>query len=115
MPSVFDKKFKRSGFPSLLKQFGEPVVYTFRAGGTRNIDAVIERSPPEIFIGESVVLPSFMIRFYDDETDGVRPSEIDTGGDTVSLIAEFGDSSNSTFTVLKIVSQDSGVVQIALK
>lgn len=116
MTSVFDRRFKKTGFPVLLAQFGEPITYHLNAGGDRSIDAIIERSPPAFYnaAGE-VVLPDFAIRIYNDCKTGVLASEVDIGGDEVSLIEELGDSVLARKTVIKMVSQDSGVIHLMLK
>lgn len=115
MATAHDKLMKTNGAPVLLNQFGEPVIYKFRAGGQRPITAIVVRDPPAIYnaAGE-VVVPKFTIRFKDDCTKGVRPSEIDTGGDKVALHAEIGDVTRTTVTVMQLVSQDSSFVQLAL-
>ena len=115
MPSVFRDRFKRSGFPRLLRHFGEPVVYNFRAGGSRSIVAIIEREPPGFYdAGGNLVLPSYVVRILDDGTDGVLVSEIDTGGDTIELAAKVDDDSNTEKTVMRMLRQDTGVIVLAL-
>lgn len=116
MPSVFNSRFKRSGSPRLLRHFGEPIVYFLRDGGSRSITAIIERSPLAFYdAAGNVVLPAFVLRIKDDCTEGVKASEVDTGGDEVELIAELGDVTPTRKTVLKLMSQDSGVIVLALK
>ena len=116
MVSTFDQRFRQSGFPMLLAQYGEPVVYYPLAGGSRSIDAIIERSPPAFYdAAGNVVLPEFTISVYNNVTDGILSSELNSGGDQVDLIDEIGDASDSRKTVLKLMSQDSGVTVLALK
>ncbi len=115
MPSVFDRMFKQSGFPVLLQQNGEPVVYRPRAGGRRTIKAIIQRDPPAIYnaAGE-VVLPEFILRVQQCSKTGIMPSEIDAG-DSFELLSDFGDVAKTTYSVMKIVSQDGGVLTLALR
>jgi len=115
MPSVFDRQFAAIGFPGLLTQFGEPVVYLLAGGGTRSFDAIIERSPPAIYdAAGNVVMPKYTIRFSGSCKGGVQAKEVNTGGDRVSFIAEVGDAVPTKCTVMQIMSQDSGVIQLAL-
>lgn len=116
MPSVFDKRFKAQGFSRLKREFSESVVYRFRAGGTRTIDAIIERNPPEfVDANGQVIKVSFIIRIDNDASTGVLSSEVDTGGDEVDLLFELGDSVVSTRTVERLISQDSGVTVLGLR
>ncbi len=116
MVSQFDRTFKRSGFPGLKKQFSEPIVYYLAALPSRSLDAIIERGPPAFYdAAGNVVLPSFIVRMDNDATSGVLASEVDTGGDEVELIKELGGVTASRTSVLKIISQDSGVTVLALK
>lgn len=116
MPSRFDQRFAANAFPGLLAEFGESVTYTLRGGEQRTIDAIIERSPPSIFdAGGDVVTVSFLLRFHNDSTLGVRADEIDTGGDTIELIPKLGSTNTKTCQVIRLISQDSGVCQVALR
>lgn len=116
MPSVFDRRFKRSGFPGLLTQFGEPIVYHFRAGGSRSINAIINRDPPATYnVAGEVIMPSFEIRVIADCKTGVLSSEVDTGGDEVELRGDVSDATFKTCSILKKESDDSGVVVLLLR
>ena len=68
-------------------EFAEPIVYHFRRGGSRAISAVIDRDPPEVYPpgGESTIMPKYTITIAQDCSDGVKASEVDTGGDQVTL------------------------------
>lgn len=116
MPSAFDKRFKRSGMPLLKSNYGEPVIYHLRAGGSRSITAIIEREPPS-FVEDSgeVVSLSFIIRIDNDCASGVLASEVDTGGDEVELIYKLGDTRTTRRTIEKLISQDSGVVVLGVR
>ena len=114
MPSVFRTHFKAIGFPALLAQFGEPIVYFPRAGGTKPFSAIVERRQFEIYVAGDIVLAHYSIRFFDDCETGMQASDIDTGGDEVEVVANETDSQRDRLTVLKIVNQDNGKVEIAL-
>ena len=97
-------------------EFAEEITYFFRAGGSRTFNAVIDRDPPTVYgPGGQVVLPEFTLEFPVSDTDGVEPADIDTGGDYVELLSEFGAGSVAQHTVLVIMRQDLGMVQIACK
>lgn len=114
MPSVFDRQFKINGFPNLLQHFGEPITYVTRSGVRYSLTAIIERSPPAVYdAGGNVVLYEFVIRFAGDCQ--LKAKDIDTGGDTVELIAKIGDVIPTTKTVMHMSSQDSGVIVLSLK
>lgn len=97
-------------------EFAETVTYSFTAGGTRSFPAIIDREPPEVYSasGDHLLSPRFILQIPNSESAGVRASEVDTGGDQVSLKAEFGDVEDSTFSVAVLLSQDMGMIQIAL-
>ena len=97
-------------------EFAESITYVFRAGGSRTIKAIVDREPPAIYdaAGE-VVLPDYAITIHHDTVTGVEASEIDTGGDSTHLLADLGDASTTAVTVMTIVSQDFGMITLALK
>jgi hypothetical protein len=115
MTTIFDRQFGEQAFPMLLEQYGEPVVYYLRSGGSRSFNAIVERDPPAIYdaIG-NVVSASYRVRFLNNCQGGVKSSEIDAG-DEISLVAEIGDARSRRFTVLIKKSVDSGVVSIWCK
>jgi hypothetical protein len=116
MPSQFDRQFTVSGFPALLAQFGESVTYHFASGGSRVVDAIIERTPPAIYdTAGNVVQPSFTVRINSNATTGVKLSEVNTGGDQISLLANINDTVATKKSVLMPMSQDSLVTHLALK
>ena len=116
MPSAYDRRFGRSAFPRHESYFGEPITYFLRDGGQRSFNAIINRDPPAFYdsVG-NVVLPEFTIEFSRDCKDGILASEVDTGGDEVELLAEVDATIPVRKTVLKIISQDSSVLVLALK
>lgn len=116
MPSVFDSQFKQSGFPMLAEYFGEPVVYCFKKGGERHVNAIIERTPPARYdIAGNVYQPAFNIRLKASCTEGVTATEVDTGGDYVRLPEHPDGVPLKTCTVMKLLSQDSGVIVLELQ
>ena len=113
MPSTFDNRFRKAAFPRHASHFGEPVTYFFRAGGQRDFNAIIERSPEAFYnAGGEVVLPDFTVRFPNSCECGILASEIDQG-DTILMLLELGDTTPKRVTVMKLISQDSGVCVVA--
>lgn len=116
MPSIFDRQFAASGFPSLVSNFGEPVIYHFASGGHRSVNAIIERSPPAQYdAAGNVITPSFVIRLANSATTGVLSTEVNTGGDQVSLLLKVDDTVPTKRSVLVLQSQDSSVIVLALR
>lgn len=97
-------------------EFAETITYTFRAGGSRSIKAIIDRSPPAVYdaAGE-VVMPEYIITIHHDPVTGVEADEINTGGDTVTLTETLGKSMTNNKTVMVLLNQDFGMVELALK
>jgi hypothetical protein len=117
MPSLFDRRFKLVGFPLLLNQYGESITYWPLSGDSRSINAIINRSPLEVYdaAGGTVVLYPMSIRVYADSTTGISPSELNTGGDEIELLERVDDTETTRKTVMVLQSQTSGVLTLALK
>jgi len=113
--SRFDQVFQATAFPQLLAEFGEPVTYYFAGGGSRSIDAIIERNPPAIFdqAGNPMQI-ELVIRVRRHATSGILSNEVNRGIDTVELLKRVDDAAVSRFTVVRKLSDDSGVVVLAL-
>jgi len=115
MSTTFNRRFDRSATPLLLKEFGEPIIYRPRAGGSREITAIVEREPPAIFdAAGNVVLPQFVIRVRNSCRTGIDSSEIDTGGDQVSFVGKIGEVIPKTFSVGQVLSQGGGVLRFSV-
>lgn len=115
MATVFDQMFSVSGFPQLLQQFGESITYHPKTGGYRTITAIVERDPPAIFdAAGNAVLPQITIRVYNSATSGVSSKEVDIGSDQIELPEHVGDVIRRKFSLMQLMSQDSGVTQLAL-
>ena len=116
MPTVFDKLFGKSGFALLLTQFGEPITYMPNGGVSRTVKAIVEREPLAIFdaVGNAI-FPSAMIRVSNCRSGGVHARDVDTGKDQFEFVLDIGDTSPRRFSVMRLVSQDSGVTYLAVK
>ena len=115
MTTVFDSHFAAAGFPMLLDNFGESIAYVKGCGGRRVITAIVERNPPAIFDASgNAVLPTATIRVYNSTRSGISSREVDIGIDQVEFTRNIGDMSPVTFSLMTMVSQDSGVTQLAV-
>ena len=115
MATVFDAHFAATGFPMLLDNFGEPITYYPKSGGYRTITAIVEREPPAILdVSGNAVQPKLTIRIYNSATSGISSKEVDIGSDQIALPEHVGDIITRKFSLMQLVSQDSGVTQLAL-
>ena len=115
MPTVFDSHFASAGFPMLLSNFGESITYLPGGGGSREIQAIVDRDPPTVFdAAGNAVFPQFIVRVYNSCRSGISSREVDTGKDQLQFVRRIGEVVPVTFSVGMMVSQDSGVVQLAV-
>lgn len=115
MASRFDRQFKAFAFPGLLAEFGEAIVYHPAGGGSRSIAAIIERSPPALFdAAGNTVLASFLIRVKNDHDSGISSKELNSGGDMISFYARVDDVQMSKKSITRKMSDDSGVLVVAV-
>lgn len=68
--------------------FAEVVTYTKAGGGTRTINAIVDRDPP--MIDSKVVRPKMQITVANNSTTGIASAELDTG-DTITVAYRIGD------------------------
>jgi hypothetical protein len=110
MPSVFQSRFARTGFPHLLKEFGEDAVF-----GTRSIRVLVERNPPAVYDETGTAyLSDFVIRCY-NSTEGILISEINRGVSQLTLAKQTMLSATVTLTIVDIELQGNGVLQLRLR
>jgi hypothetical protein len=115
MATVFDSHFAAAGFPMLLDNFGESITYWPYGGAAREIIAIVERSPPAIFdAAGNALLPTATVRVYNSATSGVSSKQVDIGKDEIEMAGKIGDTLTKRFGLMTMISQDSGVVQLAL-
>lgn len=94
---------------------GEAVTYKPSGGGSRPINAQVERVPTEeIVIGNQVRMPKMIIEVANNATTGIALSEIDWGGDTVTLAYQKGGTAADHPIVGEVLSQDAGMIRLAL-
>lgn len=115
MPSAFDELFATAGFPDLLSNFGEPVTYIPRSGGSVGISAIITREPARAFeVNGKVITPRFLVRVHNDATIGIAVESLNTGGDKIELLDRPTDTTPKERTIVALLSSDSGVVELAV-
>jgi len=116
MATVFDSLFGKTGFSLLLTQFGEPITYMPNGGESRTVKAIVERDPPAIFdaVGNAV-LPAATIRIRSCKNSGVPAKDVDTGKDQFEFVLKIGETVPKRYSVMQLISQDSGVTQLALR
>lgn len=115
MPTVFDSHFASAGFPMLLSNFGESITYLPNGGGERPIQAIVDRDPPAVLdAAGNTVFPQFIVRVYNSCRSGVSSRELDTGKDQLRFVRRVGETVPVTFSVGMMLSQDAGVVQLAV-
>ena len=115
MPTDFDRTFAQSGFPALLAKFGEPITYLPAAGGRRQIQAIVERDPPAILDGTgNAVFPKVMIRVNNSDRSGIWSKTVNIGSDQIELPLRIGDKTLTRFSMMQLLSQDSGVTSLAI-
>lgn len=115
MPSVFDELFATAGFPDLLANYGEPVTYIPRSGGSVSIMAIITREPARSYeVNGKVITPRFLLRVHNDAVIGIAVESLDTGGDKVDLLDRPTGTTPKERTIVALLSSDSGVVELAV-
>jgi hypothetical protein len=78
-------------------EFGEAVTYTpvmpTASNPIRAINAMVVRHPPRpMNAGPQWIAPRMVIHVQNDSTDGITPTQLDTGGDTITVAYKLGDT-----------------------
>jgi hypothetical protein len=91
------------------------VSYYPKAGGRREILAIIERNPPAVFNASgAAVMPTATIRVYNSCRSGISSREVDIGKDEIEFVLEIGETIPKRFSFMTLLSQDAGVSQLAV-
>ena len=115
MSTAFDALFASAGFPVLLGQFGETIYYySSRTGRAREIQAIVNREPPSMYVAGNVVSPRFAIRVLNDATSGISSEEVNLGNGWIELYAKIGDADLLAVSIHSLTSQDAGVTGLNL-
>ncbi len=118
--SRFTDDFTLTAMPNLMYEFGDEVVYTFRVGGSRTIQAFRSRESELEFDQRTMQLietETIQWTFYNDAVIGIKPEEPQIGDFlTISFRPDAGgttkkwdfvrvkDSANTAFTVVEFRS-----------
>ncbi len=89
--SLFDTQFASSAVPGLQAYFGESLTYKPRAGGSRSITGMVDRTDRNLMDGtDRATIPSFVITVANLVTTGILSTEINTGGDVITVAVRDG-------------------------
>lgn len=115
MSSAFATRFAESGFPMLLEEHGEPVIYHKKLGGSRPIQMIIDRNPPAQFdAAGNVITPVLQGRGMADATNGISITELNASGDQIEVPVKIGLAAQK-LTITKVVELEAGVLTVDLK
>lgn len=88
---------------------GEELVYTKAGGTTRNIVGNVHRDPPiELDFGNGLFMPNMTIWIPNNTTNGITPTEVDRGGDTITVSYPKGSTAAAYPIIGSPLSQDAG-------
>lgn len=89
--------------------FGESIIYTFATGATRTVNAILERTPPQVDPnrGRPTAVDTMEVWVPADAVSGV--SVVTERFDQVTAMAELDDLTTTTFRVIEVVTQDEGM------
>jgi len=114
VPTVFDSQFADSAFPGLLSQFGESITYWPGFGGSRIVDAIIDRDPPEIMDGTgNAVKPKAIVQVFNSRRKGIESRELDIGRDEIEFPLQIDDQRTTRFSLMVMQSSSGGVTVLA--
>lgn len=114
MANEFDQELIDTA-PDFLTTFGETVTYYPKAGGSRQITAIVSRErPAELEGAPHGRAPRLSVSVANDSTTGISSDEIDTGGDEINLSVRIGETAQRR-RITKILSQDAGMMKLELR
>jgi hypothetical protein len=89
--SVFDEQFASCAVPGLQDYFGETLTYKPRAGGSRTITGMVDRTDRNLLDGtDRAMSASFLITVANLVTTGILSTEIKVGGDMITVADRYG-------------------------
>jgi hypothetical protein len=87
----------------------ESLTYKKASGATRTITGNITRDPPiELDLGDGVFVPSMTIWIPNNTTNGIDPTEVNAGGDTILVAYPIGATAVYQPIFGTPLSQDAG-------
>ena len=98
----------------ILAEFGESIIYKPRGGGLRPIIAVVDRGGAEGLGGVPANAPLATILVKNCSADGISSSELDTGGDKVTLAVRIGETARDR-NITKPLGQDCGMLKLEVR
>lgn len=113
--SKFDTQFAASAVPGLQDYFGETITYKPRAGGSRTITGLVDRTDRSVF-GEldrgaatllQIVVPNSV-------TTGILSTEINVGGDAVNVADRYGGTARDR-RIVRVVETNGSSVTIEVQ
>jgi hypothetical protein len=115
MPSVFERRFQRLGFPHLLREFGEDAIVN-PSTEARAVRVLIERNPPIVYDeGGNAYLDDIGVRLYNDDTTGISATSVQRGITQLQVVGKGGGSAMVTKTVIEVETQANGVLGVRLR
>lgn len=93
-------------------QFGDTITYLPRSGSSRVVSAMIERTTVED--SEGIIVKQMVVRVYDSATTGIAATEINEGGDQVSLPIRVGEDA-VTKTIVHVLSTENGLTRFLVQ
>ena len=113
--SPFSRQFRRAGGRNLTQQFGEPVTYRPRAGGTaRVIKALVERDPNAMITETGELLGKrIMVIVENSDCRGIGAEEVDTGGDEIELTRRNDrESSTERRPIVRVIDDNGSMLKV---
>lgn len=109
----FDDLFQAGGWPVHNRQFGEPLVYYPRAGGTRSIVGIVTRNPLEPLGIEGMLSEGDEIDVENSTVTGIASSELDTGGDMIGYPTRKGTTASKR-AIGKLLKDSAGRIIVKI-
>lgn len=112
--SRFSQLFSRTGAPNLVRQFGETITYYADGGDAgRSITAKVERNVAAPAETEQAG-PSLVVTVLDNSTTGISATEIDDGGDEVSVALVAGGTAERR-QITRVIDDSNGLVRFQVR
>ena len=108
--SLFDDQFALSAVPGLQEYFGESLTYKPRAGGSRSITGMVDRTDRSVF-GEldRATATLLTITVANDSDTGILSTEINLGGDAITVADRYGGTTRDRRIVRVVETNGSSV------
>lgn len=107
--------FAGSSARLIIDHMGEEVIYKPAGGGTRSVRAVVEREVPGAIpeLTRSVA-PSLIVTLLDSNTEGISRSELNAGGDLLSVRVKAGGPFEDR-AIGTVEIQDGGMLRLQVR